>query len=176
MNANVIPTLLDDLLAAIQDAYDQTPDSPDIPETRYVTFGPAVYATDQITVAWSSVYPSSPNSFPQASLSPSRNAVIPVVELVIECARQNAPQAQPGVNRVKLPEPEQRAAAAELLARDATTLFGYLSALAAQGTMFRSCPVICKGDIALGRLTPIGPSGTYSAFRWPIQVKAAVVL
>lgn len=173
MNPDAIAMMLTDLLAACEEAYDPD-DAPEIPKVRYVTFGPAVYDADQITVSWTRVYPSAPTAFPQASLSPTRNAVIPVVELVIEVARANNPPARPGVNRVPLPSGEDRAGAALLLARDATTIFGYVGGLAAEGRLFPNCPIILKGDVALGQMTPIGPSGQYSAFRWPIQAKVHV--
>lgn len=172
MNADLLTSCAQAILKACADAYDEVDDAPERPAELQVTHGPAVLNRDIIAVSWTLVQRAAP--FPQTGIAPPHSTIVPSAEFAIECNRNGWPTANAGVGRVAFAKTEDIEAKAAQIAGDATTVFFYVTRLIAQGALFPQHPTIGKGDITLGQLRPVGPSGLNAGWRWTIQVKLTV--
>jgi hypothetical protein len=173
VNPDVLPTILADVLAACAAAYTQE-GAPPVPKRQFVTHGQAVASDEQLTVATGWVGPTRP--FPLAQQRAVKSSVVGAALINVEVWRTCWPTAGGTNVQTTLPSPTKLQDAGLLLAADATTLFGWISTLAANGGLCPNVPGISTAeDVGLGQMVPLGPSATLAGWRWPITVKLSVL-
>ena len=172
MNPLTVRTVLRDVIQACVDSYTH-PDAPTIPHLAFVTHGQPVWIGEQLTVSSGGI--SSTRPFPLTRTSAVKTSVVPGTTVNIEVVRDCWPQPQVSSVSKQTVHPSRYASAAEAVAMDAATIFAYIAQRAATGILLPSLPSSTAADIALGAMVPIGPIGTKVGYRWPIQVKLAVV-
>lgn len=172
MIPTTLVTVLTDLLTACENAYTQA-GAPTVPSRRFVTHGVPVVEGEQLTVNSGGV--SATHPFPLAQLRAVKTTVVPSALVTIEVWRSCWPAADVTSPSKTLPSPAKFTAAAEALAKDAATLFGWIGQLAADGGLLPSLPTIATAsDVSLSPMVPLGPQGTLAGWRWPIAVKLSV--
>lgn len=174
MIPTTVGTVLSDVLAACVAAYTQ-PGAPDAPTRGFIAHGsPVTWEGEQLTVAAVNISPVHPH--PLIQQRAVKTSIVPSLALNIECVRGCWPVPRSGgAPSSQMPDPGAFTAAAERLALDASTIFGWIANLAARGGLIPSLPTISTAhDIALGSMVPTGPSAQLVGWRWPIAVKLTV--
>lgn len=174
MIPTTISTLLTDLLATCVAAYSQAGVTVTAPARRYVTHGTAVWAGEQLTVAWSGFRPVAP--FPLTQLNVPKAAVVPTCDMRVEVVRDCWPVPQTTAANKRLASPESITAAALLLALDVGAIGAYLQTLSVEGGMFPSIPAIDTSNkgVTVGIAQPTGPQGQLAGLLIPVSVKLAI--
>lgn len=173
MNVSTVSSLMTDLLATTLAAYENTEDAPEPPKRAYTTWGqPLPYEGAQITVSFVSLSVGGP--FPITKVAAPKTTIVPSLALVVEIVRPCWPGADVSTAAKSLPAPEAFTEATDLLARDVGTVFPYLADRAVKGGLFPSVPTIgTSQDVAIGTLTPTGPSGNRAGWRLPVTIKVS---
>jgi hypothetical protein len=169
---DTIETVLNDVLAACTDAFGQE-GANKAPERMFVTHGQPVVTSEQLVVWSPGVRPTKP--FPLTRLGAIKDSVIPGLDVTIELWRSCWPVPKAQGPTAQLASPEALTKAALSLANDAASLFGYVSGLAAAGTLFPSLPTLgTSSDVALLPLVSLAPQGALAGWRWPVALKLAI--
>lgn len=172
IGATSISTILTDVLAACVAAYGQT-GAPAVPSRQFISHGQPIWEGEQLTVCATGL--SVVHPFPLTAQRAAKTTVQPSLGVSVEVVRACWPQPKVSGPGSQLPDPSAFTAAGLALAKDAATIFGWITDLAVTGGLIPSYPTIGgNNDVALGVMVPTGPQGLWAGWRWPISIKVAV--
>ena len=173
MIPTTLATILNDILEAATDAFEQPGTNP-VPARAYISHGLTVpWEGEQLTVSSSAVNATHP--FPLNQVRGIKTSLIPSLSVVVEIVRECWPEPRASAAAKSLPDPTKLTTAALSLANDASSLYGYLAQQITAGTLILSIPTINTAtDFAVGQMVPTGPQGRMAGWKLPISVKLSV--